>query len=1551
MADLNQMFSALEKADAAGNVDDAREIAAMIRQFQAQPQESETSALGSFGHGVLRGALPAAAGIISGAAGATAGMVAGPVGAIAGGLGAGFAGSAAAAAAQEKFLEANPDFAKAIGLDPATFAKETKANPYSSMAGEIAPNLLAFRPSGALFRSGKGLEAAAAERLAAEKSAAISNAILNTGVGAGVQAGQEAMGEEPIDWTKVGIAGLGGALGQKETSLGRGLTRIGEIPASAATKASLNALRRPGETIPKEEIEIPPSAGIESAEVAPKSASQDYQVMMDMVSKPGETVSVPIKPIEEAPVVMAAKDIPDGTPVDYSFTNLNGEKITSQGVVTENKDGKFIKTGTGVLENGNPAYEYIGMDKVDSVVPIKIEPNVEKSTVVTPPDITTPEVKASTESTLEAPATITEPIATKTAAPAAEEVLAPPTEKLSAEHEELGKTLRSSLNQMGLDHIGLSLQDSLQGYVNGRLQPITGQYLKDMITLSLQGKNIPRTMNHESLHAMKDHGFFSDNEWKILSAKAEKNWLQKYKIEKDYIHLAKDAQHEEAIAKAFADYRTQPSEIKSIMSRAVGTLKRIGNVFRGRGFQNENDIFQAAATNKLTGERIKTSAEAKFETEAQKAPAKNVLSSVNKRNIGQWKNAFPEVDIKNLPKTTEPSYDVSPNTWIQENIIRKFQDKHIDLKRTVAAIKNKFGEISEQFNPYQKDGLWKSDAANQFEKFNSKDLQPLAKKIDELNLTTKEVTDYLHNKHAEQRNKQMNKVNPDVVDADGTVHEYALKNKGSGIHTDDAKAYLDNLPKDKKAALENVAKDVYKIVRETQEILLKSGQKTQEEVDSWRNTYGDEYVPLQRDMEEEFMRSPLGGKGMATKNIFEKRAMGSEREVLDILNSIVGQREVAIENSAKMKVDHALFGMFVKYPNPDLAIPVSPKAIKNPELLARELDNMGLNGDDIVGMMIERQTRTLAKNKKTGLDEVVYKTNPLERYKDNVLPIRINGEDSYLFFNTKNPVSANMAKAFRGMDTPTVGLFGQQVGKVTQWMAKVNTQWNPVFGVINFTRDFGSAMANLSNTELAGQQSKVAGGIKSAMGTIWHTMRTGEYPDTDLGKLYKEFRENGGQTLYREQLSRRADQENVINEHIKKLNSNAAKKMASGFFKGLSDFNDSIENAIRLSAYKVARDKNISAQKSATIAKELTVNFDRKGAYGQAVNNYFAFFNASAQGTARMAQTLKGPAGKKIVLGGIGLGALQAGMMEMAGFGDNDPPEFVKSRNLIIPTPDGKYLAIPYPLGLHFLPNIGRIVVETGLHGDFNKHAGNMAAVIADSFNPLGGGDLSLQTIAPTALDPVVALATNRDPFGRPIAKLDRTTSPTTGLSRSREQSSDINKHVAEAINYITGGTEDTKGFLSPTADQLDYLVGQATGGVGREAMKIGKTATAVVEGKTEDLASYNIPLAGRFYGDTQSPAANSQHFYDNVTKMAEHEATIKGMRERKENVAEYMKENPDARLWQKANNSENQISAINKRQKQMRKMGADEDQIKLLDDRKQQIMTRLNERIKATQE
>jgi hypothetical protein len=105
-------------------------------------------------------------------------------------------------------------------------------------------------------------------------------------------------------------------------------------------------------------------------------------------------------------------------------------------------------------------------------------------------------------------------------------------------------------------------------------------------------------------------------------------------------------------------------------------------------------------------------------------------------------------------------------------------------------------------------------------------------------------------------------------------------------------------------------------------------------------------------------------------------------------------------------------------------------------------------------------------------------------------------------------------------------------------------------------------------------------------------------------------------------------------------------------------------------------------QTAASLAKNLTVNFNRKGDVATQMGALYAFFNASMQGTARMIETLKGPTGKKIMAGGLLLGSMQAALLAAAGFDDEEPPEFIRSKNIVIPTGDGKYIAFPMPLGL-----------------------------------------------------------------------------------------------------------------------------------------------------------------------------------------------------------------------------------------------------------------------------
>jgi hypothetical protein len=812
------------------------------------------------------------------------------------------------------------------------------------------------------------------------------------------------------------------------------------------------------------------------------------------------------------------------------------------------------------------------------------------------------------------------------------------------------------------------------------------------------------------------------------------------------------------------------------------------------------------------------------------------------------------------------------------------------------------------------------------------------------------MKEYLHNRHAKERNDQIAKIRPATL-PDGSPNPSAMTDKGSGLSYQQIKDYFNKLDLIKAKKLAEVAKDFDEMIAGTQNILVSSGAETQETIDAWNKTYKN-YVPLFR-VDDDFATHPSQGtgKGFSSSGGASKRATGSEKDVQDILANIIAQRERALIKAEKIRVGQALYGLAIKNPNPEFWLPINPDAVTNEDALAAELDSMGLDGQDIAGVMQEIKKPEVVMDRQTGLQTVRYKVNPLERYKDNVFPVRVNGRDRYIFFNTNDPRAKRMVEAMKNLDTEQLGSLLGLFGKFTRWFAAVNTQYNPVFGGINFLRDTGGAQFNLSTTKIAGKQGAVNAEIFPSMKAIWSTLKAerngNPVPNTEMAKLWDEFKIAGGQTLYRDSLVRKAEEKQLIEHELARLKRGPLRKAFSGAVQILSDFNDTIENAVRLAAYKVAIDNKISKEQAASIAKNLTVNFDRKGQIGSRVNALYAFFNASMQGSARLVETLRGPQGKKIIAGGILLGVAQSIALALAGFDEDEPPEFLKERNLVIPLGGKKYFLIPMPLGLHFIPTVGRVTTDFVLHGGKNpgKHIANIVGTGLDAFNPLGGAGLSLQTLTPTIADPLAALEANKDAFGRPIYRADRATNPTPGYSRSRDSASTINKYIAEFLNYASGGTKYQKGAISPTADALDYLVGQVTGGVGREIMKIDTAVKSAVTG--EELPAYRIPIAGRFYGDADSKAADSQRFYDNVTKIASLENEIKGRRKNREDVTGFMRDNPQARLWQQANNVENQISELNRRKKDFQERGLPREKILAIDNQKQVIMRRFNDRVK----
>jgi hypothetical protein len=956
----------------------------------------------------------------------------------------------------------------------------------------------------------------------------------------------------------------------------------------------------------------------------------------------------------------------------------------------------------------------------------------------------------------------------------------------------------------------------------------------------------------------------------------------------------------------------------------------------------------------------------KVESTKDDKPAATARNYLGKPVEASW--AFPEDRFIKVPGAPEQSID---------KLLYIFQDKQIDLKRAQEGIAKAAGEITDNINAYDKEQLFHGKVATGIRNFLLNELMPAIKKIKEFKLTTKDMQDYLLARHAEERNNRMNELNKlDPRTGKPRKTPWELQDRASGMSTDKAREYLKNLDPAKKQSLETIGNMFDKMITGTQQILVDSGAESQATIDAWNEAY-KHYMPLFR-VEEDFNngenRSGLS-KGFSVSSPFSKRAMGSAKEVQNIVNNLIKQRERALIRAEKMPVIKALYGLFLMNPNPDIALPVNPDAIKDKGALIAELEGLGYkNAAEIANnLMEEPKTRYISKGKRvidkaTGLptsdteESVKLRIDNNARFGDNVLSFRVDGKNRYLFFRQDNPNAVRMAASLNSLDVESLGTVMSIVAKGTRWFANVNTQYNPIFAAVNLIRDIGSAQFNLTTTPLAGKQAQVTAGIFPAMRGIFKVLRAergGEVGgDSAMEKAFREFREAGGQTGYRDAIARKESDRSIIDDMLKQksLSGNALKAMKS-VFNALSDFNDTLENSIRLSAYiQASKPKSegglgLSKQQAAVIAKNLTVNFDKKGQISANVNALYAFFNASVQGTARLATTLTGPKGKAIIGGGILAGSMQAILLAAAGFREDEPPEFVKQRNFVIPTPDGNYLTIPYPLGFNLLPNIGRITTEFMISGGKNpaKRAGDLLGSVADAFSPIGSSGLSMQTIAPTVLDPLAALEANKDAFGRPIYKEDRATNPTPGYLRSRENASEMSKAISYFFNLASGGTKYSKGFVSPTGDEIDYVIGQVTGGLGREIMKTGQTIKAA--GTGEDLPAYRVPLLGRFYGETESNAAESQRFYNNITRMADHENEIKGRIKNKESVASYYRDNPQARLYQQANTIENQINALNKQKKEFIERDLPKDRIKRIENQKALIMKRFNDQLAKFEE
>ena len=71
---------------------------------------------------------------------------------------------------------------------------------------------------------------------------------------------------------------------------------------------------------------------------------------------------------------------------------------------------------------------------------------------------------------------------------------------------------------------------------------------------------------------------------------------------------------------------------------------------------------------------------------------------------------------------------------------------------------------------------------------------------------------------------------------------------------------------------------------------------------------------------------------------------------------------------------------------------------------------------------------------------------------------------------------------------------------------------------------------------------------------------------------------------------------------VASLNDGDTTRAMKSAFTLIEDINTAVENGVRLSSYIALRKAGIAKDRAAFIARELTVNFNRKGEWGAAIN-------------------------------------------------------------------------------------------------------------------------------------------------------------------------------------------------------------------------------------------------------------------------------------------------------------------------------------------------------------
>lgn len=613
------------------------------------------------------------------------------------------------------------------------------------------------------------------------------------------------------------------------------------------------------------------------------------------------------------------------------------------------------------------------------------------------------------------------------------------------------------------------------------------------------------------------------------------------------------------------------------------------------------------------------------------------------------------------------------------------------------------------------------------------------------------------------------------------------------------------------------------------------------------------------------------------------------------------------------------------------------------EAVPKYPDNSGYNTNDgsksrtspVTDMSSEDVARLLGKfeevmkkNSKEGYakpipkkSKIAYRTLYNER-SEHEIPLFILG-NKYVITITGNP---RVAQAMNGLLNPNVNNKGwSEIGeKVQRFMAGAMTAKNAAFSIGNLSKDYIYANNQVFIKENTSYWLRFTKNQKGGFGDFIPMMiRLKNYRDGKLDMsdksdvMFKEFMDNGGATGY----TFVDTQEKYAKELADKLKELSRKtpgmidprKITKAFFDSVEFTGQASELVNRFAAYRTSREMGRSVNRSIRDAKEITVNFNRKGAGMKSWNDnksvfnplntaaflsqygrsYILFWNANMQAKYRFYRNIKEhPIKTTTTL--IGNSMLFASILipfmnnfalpalyEMFGCGSEDDDEdyynvltdFERTRNICVRLPHGNWLKIPLSPDMSPWFTMGDCI-GGAITGQRELSASDFIKSGIDAISPLSinwsyeGSNIVLNVL-PTIFQPGAQIAMNVNFMGNPIRKQPFTMrqgfAPKYTMVYGNTSPTLI--ELSRLSNRLTGGNDrKTSGSLDWNPADIQNLITGYTGGYGSSFLSAADWIVSTLKGEEQSTTVGKMPLVSRFFisrnKDVKVRRVNSS-FYD----------------------------------------------------------------------------------------